>query len=84
MNFGQTRSFLITKIMIISFLRIIVTKQKKGKLLVGELKGSDLIDIKDVLELEYHLSYPYIFKEDDEIYLMPETGETIAWKYINV
>jgi len=50
-------------------------KTKKGKITCGRIKGSDLIDIKDVLELEYHLSYPYIFKEDDEIYLMPETSE---------
>jgi len=50
-------------------------KTKKGKISCGRVEGRNLVDIKDVLEMEYHLSYPYIFKEDDKIYLMPETQE---------
>jgi hypothetical protein len=48
-------------------------KTQKGKISCGKVEGRNLVDIKDVLEMEYHLSYPYIFKEDDKIYLMPET-----------
>jgi len=29
--------------------------------------------MKDVLEKNYHLSYPYIFKHNDNIYLIPES-----------
>lgn len=50
-------------------------KTKKGKISCGRVEGRNLVDIKDVLEMEYHLSHPYIFKEDDKIYLMPETQQ---------
>lgn len=48
-------------------------KFKKGKISCGKIKNNSLIEIRDVLEQDYHLSYPYIFMEDNEIYLMPET-----------
>lgn len=50
-------------------------KTKKGKISCGRVEGDNLVDIKDVLELEYHLSYPYVFEENDKIYLMPETRQ---------
>ena len=50
-------------------------KTKKGKISCGKIKASSICEIKDVLDLDYHLSYPYIFEEQDEIYLMPETHE---------
>ncbi len=34
-----------------------------------------MIEITDVLEKDYHLSYPYIFKEREDIFLMPESSE---------
>lgn len=48
-------------------------KTKKGKLSCGIIENDQLTNIVDVLNLEYHLSYPFIFEEDGEIYLMPET-----------
>jgi len=46
-----------------------------GKISCGKVKEDKLIDISDVLDLDYHLSYPYIFEENGEIYMMPETGQ---------
>jgi len=48
-------------------------KTKKGKISCGTIKNGELIAITDVLDLDYHLSYPYIFKENGDIFLMPET-----------
>lgn len=49
-------------------------KTKKGKISCGKISGNNLINIVDVLERDYHLSYPYVFKEDGNIFLMPETN----------
>lgn len=46
---------------------------KKGKISCGLIENNNLINIQDVLIKDYHLSFPYIFKEDGEIYLMPES-----------
>lgn len=48
---------------------------KKAKISCGRLENNDLVDITDVLDLDYHLSFPNIFEVDNEIYLMPETGD---------
>ena len=50
-------------------------KTKKGKISCGKVQGQKLIDITDVLDLPYHLSYPYIFEENGDIFLMPESSE---------
>ena len=46
---------------------------KKGKISCGVIKNNKLINIKDVLNLDYHLSYPHIFTHNDDIFLMPES-----------
>lgn len=48
---------------------------KRGKISCGRLDGLQMVDIVDVLDLDYHLSYPYIFEENGSVYLMPETSE---------
>lgn len=48
-------------------------KTKKGKISCGLIDGNNIVNVMDVLELDYHLSYPYIFKENGEIFMMPET-----------
>lgn len=48
---------------------------KKGKITCGKIQGNQLVDITDVLDLEYHLSYPFIFEEDGDVFLMPETSD---------
>jgi len=49
-------------------------KTKKGKISCGKIVENQLIDIVDVLEKDYHLSYPFIYKENEDIFLMPETN----------
>ena len=39
------------------------------------LKTNNLIEIKDVLCKDYHLSYPFIFEEEGNYYMIPETSE---------
>ena len=46
---------------------------KRGKISCGIVRDNELIDITDVLSLDYHLSYPFIFEENGEVFLMPET-----------
>lgn len=48
---------------------------KRGKISCGKIKNGQIIDVVDILDLNYHLSYPYVFKEKGEIYLMPESNE---------
>ncbi len=49
--------------------------KKKGKISCGKISNNELIEIKDVLDFDYHLSFPFIFEENGEIYLMPETEQ---------
>lgn len=48
---------------------------QRGKISCGRVENENLVDITDVLNLPYHLSYPFIFQENDAIYMMPETSE---------
>lgn len=48
---------------------------KRGKISCGVVDGNDLIDVIDILDMDYHLSFPYIFEEDGEVFLMPEASE---------
>ena len=50
-------------------------ESKKGKISCGILKTNNLIEIKDVLCKDYHLSYPFIFEEEGNYYMIPETSE---------
>ena len=50
-------------------------KTKKGKISCGRIIEDKIVDITDVLNLDYHLSYPFLFKENDNIYMIPETNE---------
>lgn len=49
-------------------------KSKLGKISCGKIKGNQLIEITDVLDLDYHLSFPFIYEEDGNIFLIPETN----------
>lgn len=48
-------------------------KTKKGKISCGLINDYDIVDVKDSLTLDYHLSYPFIFQEEKKIYMIPET-----------
>ena len=50
-------------------------KLKKGKISCGILSEEGIKDVCDVLELDYHVSYPFVFKMNDDFFMMPETCE---------
>ena len=55
-------------------------KTKRGKISVGKVIKDEnnrysVIEVQDILDLNYHLAYPQIIEEDGEIFLMPETRE---------
>ena len=50
-------------------------KTKRGKISCGILKNGQLSEIGDVLDFNFHLSFPFIFEENGEIFLMPESSE---------
>jgi len=45
----------------------------KGKISCAKIIDNQFTDIKEVLCLTTHLSYPFIVKEGDDIFLIPET-----------
>lgn len=50
--------------------------KKKGKISCIEIVNQKNYIFHDVvLEENFHLSYPFIFQNDDQIYMMPETSE---------
>ena len=51
-------------------------KQQKGKISCGKIDKRTLTDVKDVLDLDYHLSYPFIIEEDGALYMMPEAHKS--------
>lgn len=48
-------------------------KKKKGKISCGKIENNNITEVVDVLECDYHLSYPFIFEEDNELFMIPET-----------
>ena len=44
-----------------------------GVISCGKVKDGNVVEVKDILVKEHHLSYPHIFEEDGEIYMIPET-----------
>ena len=47
----------------------------KGKISCGKLENEKIIDIVDVLDKPYHLSYPNVFKFKNDLYMIPETHQ---------
>ena len=47
----------------------------KGHISVAEYQNSEFIYIGKVLNENHHLSYPYIFSDNNEIYMVPESSE---------
>jgi hypothetical protein len=48
---------------------------KLGKISCGKLENKTITKVVDVLELDYHLSFPYVFENEGELFMMPETSE---------
>ncbi|NVJ47560.1 MAG: hypothetical protein HWE07_10545 [Cytophagia bacterium] len=55
---------------------------QKGKIGVGLWDGETLVENQVILEESWHLSYPFIWKEGSDFYLIPESGESgRLWMY---
>ncbi len=50
------------------------TDQRKGVISYFVDDGSQYVDAKPALETEYHLSYPFLFRWNNEIFMLPETS----------
>ncbi len=46
-----------------------------GKISCGEIVDDTITAVSDVIVRDYHLSYPFIFEEDGNIFMIPETTE---------
>jgi hypothetical protein len=56
------------------FIEEFVYSENKGKISVIEMKESgEYQKPKVVLEKDYHLSYPFLFEENGELYMIPES-----------
>jgi hypothetical protein len=49
--------------------------KEKGKISVGVIKDDQITDVSDCLDLDYHLSYPFVFEHENQIFMIPETGQ---------
>lgn len=58
------------------FIEELIYKENRGKISVIEIdeKGNYSIP-KAIIERDYHLSYPFLFEEGDDLYILPETSE---------
>lgn len=57
----------------------------RGHISAGRLVGGKLVDVKPVLQTGYHLSFPFLFENDGDLYMMPETSEVRrieVWKCV--
>ncbi len=51
-------------------------REQKGKIIVAEMDKSGVPGkTTTVLEQNHHLSYPYLFEDDGQLYMMPETSQ---------
>lgn len=48
---------------------------RKAHIAVGRLDGDRLVPLGKALEKEHHLSYPFVFSDDGQIYMIPETNQ---------
>lgn len=58
----------------------------KGHIQVGEFRGNEMEVLGDALKIDIHLSFPYLFEYEDQLYMMPETcaaDRIEIWKCIN-
>lgn len=57
------------------FVETFDNKTEKGFISVSVFNGETFSEPVKVLEESHHLSYPFVFEKDNEIYMMPETHQ---------
>ena len=51
-------------------------RTKRGKISVFEINGNKYEELGTALDEPFHLSYPFIFTVDNELYMCPETAKS--------
>ena len=59
----------------IIFFEVYEFKYKKSKISCCEINNNKIGEVKEVLNLNYHLSYPFVWKENNNFYMIPETSQ---------
>lgn len=49
--------------------------RNKGKISVGILQENRITNVSDCIDVNYHLSYPFVFEYNNQVYMIPETGQ---------
>lgn len=57
------------------FCECYLNEKNKGTIAVGEYKNGKIDEMRIVIEEEYHMSYPCIFKYKSSFYMIPETSD---------
>ena len=58
------------------YLEELIYSENKGKIALMEIDNDGNHNTpKIVLEKDYHLSYPFVFEDDNELYMIPETAK---------
>jgi hypothetical protein len=47
----------------------------KGRIVMAEMNDSKISELRPVIELPIHISYPYLLQENGELYCVPETHQ---------
>ncbi|NKB78244.1 MAG: hypothetical protein GKR96_14725 [Gammaproteobacteria bacterium] len=55
------------------FCEELIYRKGHAHLSVGRLENGKLIDMKPIIEEDFHLSYPFVFQDENEWYLIPES-----------
>ena len=50
-------------------------KYKKSKISTCEIRNHKIGEVKEALNLNYHLSYPFVWKENNNFFMIPETAQ---------
>ena len=59
------------------FLEELLHLSGRGRLAVGRLDGDgELLGLEPILPCDHHTSYPYVFRHDDRVFLIPESCAT--------
>ena len=59
------------------FFEVYDYKAAKGKISCGKLVDNKITGVVDVLDLKTHLSYPFIFSEGNDIFMIPENSGSL-------
>ena len=49
--------------------------KNKGKISYGKIEDNKILKIYDALDFKHHLSYPFLWNENNYFYMIPESGE---------